>query len=273
VSRGFDVYQRDVDASSLAIASYNTSTLGAGIRFGIPVTEYDTVNYGLAVEQTEIGILEDTPQRYINFVNEFGETANTVLATVGWSRDKRDSVIYTTKGTFQKISAEVGVPPGDLTFYRTSYQHQWYHPLTKALTLYANGQVGYAAGYGQKPLPFYKVFYLGGVNSLRGYETATIGPKDSNGDSLGGSRMMLANLELLFPFPGLQKDKSVRLSWFVDAGTVGEKYDFGQMRYSTGLGFSWYSPVGPLKLSFGKALNPEPDDRLQRIQFTLGTVF
>jgi outer membrane protein insertion porin family len=273
VSRGFDIYKRDVDASSLSIASYSTSTLGTGVRFGVPVTEFDTVNYGLAIEQTEIGILDDTPQRYIDFVNEFGEKTDTVLATVGWARDKRDSVIYTTKGTFQKLSAEVGVPPGDLTFYRTSYQHQWYHPLTKDLTFLVNGQIGYADGYDHKPLPFYKVFYLGGVNSLRGYETATIGPKDVNGDSLGGSRMMLANLELLFPFPGLQKDKSVRLSWFVDAGTVGETYDFNELRYSTGLGFSWYSPVGPLKLSFGRALNPAPDDRLQRIQFTLGTVF
>lgn len=273
VSRGFDVYKRDVDASSLSIASYNTSTLGAGVRFGVPITEYDTVNYGLAVEETEIGILQDTPQRYIDFVNEFGEKSNTLLATVGWARDKRDSVIYTTRGTFQKFSAEIGVPPGDLTFYRTNYQHQWYHPLTKEYTLLLNGQIGYADGYDQKPLPFYKVFYLGGVNSLRGYETATIGPKDSNGDSLGGSHMMLANIEFLFPFPGLQKDRSVRLSWFVDAGMVGETYDFNEVRYSTGIGFSWYSPVGPLKLSFGKALNPEPDDRLQAIQFTLGTVF
>jgi len=273
VSRGFDVYKRDVDASSLAVASYNTSTLGAGVRFGVPITEYDTVNYGLAVEDTEIGILPDTPQRYIDFVDEFGEKSNTLLATVGWARDKRDSVIYTTEGTFQKFNAEIGIPPGDLTFYRTNYQHQWYYPLTKAYTLLLNGQIGYADGYDQKPLPFYKVFYLGGVNSLRGYETATIGPKDSNGDSLGGSHMMLVNAEFLFPFPGLQKDRSIRLSWFVDAGMVGETYDFNEVRYSTGIGFSWYSPVGPLKLSFGKALNPEPDDRLQRIQFTLGTVF
>lgn len=273
VSRGFDLYKRDVDATSLSIASYNTSTLGLGVRFGVPVTEYDTINYGLAVEQTKIGILEDTPQRYINFVDEFGESANTLLASAGWARDKRDSVIYPTSGTFQKIHAEVGVPPGDLTFHRTNYQYQWYYPLTKRYTVLLNGQLGYADGYGDKPLPFYKVFYLGGVNSLRGYETATIGPKDNNGDSLGGSHMMLLNAELLFPFPGLEKDRSVRLGWFVDGGMVGEKYDFNEWRYSTGLSFAWYSPVGPLKLSYGVALNPAPDDRLQRIQFTLGTIF
>lgn len=273
VSRGFDVYKRDVDASSLSIAAYNTSTLGAGMRFGVPVTEYDTVNYGLAIEQTKIGLLDSTPQRYIDFVDEFGEETQTLLGTLGWARDKRDSVIYTTKGTFQKVTAEIGLPLADLTYYRTSYQHQWYHPITKEYTLLLNGQIGYAAGYDHKPLPFYKVFYLGGVNSLRGYETASIGPKDSNGDALGGSHMMLVNAEFLFPFPGLGKDRSVRLGWFVDAGTVGETYDFNEFRYSTGLAFSWYSPVGPLKLSFGKALNPQPDDRLQRIQFTLGTTF
>jgi outer membrane protein insertion porin family len=273
VSRGFDIYKRDVNASSLAVASYKTSTLGGGVRFGVPVTEYDTVNYGLAYERTGIELQPTTPQRYVDFVNEFGAQTDTILGTVGWSRDKRDSVIYTTSGTFQRITVDVGLPGADLTYYRTNLQHQWYYPLTRDYTLHFNGQIGYADGYGNKPLPFYKVFYLGGVNSVRGYETASIGPKDSNGDSLGGSHQLLANLEFLFPFPGLDKDRSVRLSWFVDAGVVGEKYDFGEMRYSTGLAFNWFSPVGPLKLSFGKALNPQPDDRLQRIQFSFGTTF
>jgi outer membrane protein insertion porin family len=273
VSRGFDVYKRDVNATSLAVASYKTSTLGGGVRFGVPITEYDTINYGLGYERTELELQPNTPQRYVDFVNEFGAQTDTILGTVGWSRDKRDSVIYTTSGTFQRITADVGLPGADLTYYRANLQHQWYYPLTRDYTLHFNGQVGYAAGYDNKPLPFYKVFYLGGVNSVRGYETASIGPKDSNGDSLGGSHQLLANLEFLFPFPGLAKDRSVRLSWFVDAGVVGEKYDFGEMRYSTGLAFNWFSPVGPLKLSFGKALNPQPDDRLQRIQFSLGTTF
>src|SRR5882672_2812535 len=273
VSRGFDIYKRDVNATTLAIASYKTSTIGGGVRFGVPVTEYDTVNYGLGYERTELELQPNTPLRYVDFVNEFGARTDTILGIVGWSRDKRDSVIYTTSGTFQRITADVGLPGADLTYYRTNLQHQWYHPLTRDYTLHFNGQVGYADGYDKKPLPFYKVFYLGGVNSVRGYETASIGPKDSNGDSLGGSHQLLANLEFLFPFPGLAKDRSVRLSLFADAGVVGEKYDFGEMRYSTGLAFNWFSPVGPLKLSFGKALNPQPDDRLQRIQFSFGTTF
>lgn len=273
VSRGFDIYRRDVDVSRLSIGSYNTSTYGLGLRFGVPVTEFDTIHYGLGFEQTQIGLRPDTPQRYVDFVDTFGDTTNTYLGTAGWARDQRDSVIYTTRGRFQRANAEVGLPGGDLNFYRLTYQHQWYYPLTQNLTLLLNGQIGYADGYEGKPLPFYKNFYVGGVNSVRGYSTATIGPKDTNGDALGGSRQLIGNIEFLFPFPGLEKDRSVRLSAFLDGGLVGDSYDTSEMRYSTGLAFSWFSPVGPLKLSFGRALNPKPTDRLERLQFTLGTVF
>ena len=274
VSRGFDVYKRKVDTSNLtSVGTYNTSSIGGGVRFGVPITEYDSISYGLAYEQTTIGLLTNPAQRYIDFVNEFGSQTDSYPATIGWARDKRDSVIYPTSGTVQRLSGEIGLPSGELTYYRTTYQHQWYYPLTKNLVFYTNGQVGYADGYDGKPLPFFKVFYLGGVNNLRGYVTATIGPKDSNGDALGGSRMMFGSAEFLFPFPGLQKDKSVRLSWFFDAGTVGESYDFQEMRYSTGLAFNWYSPVGPLKVSFAKAIHAQPRDQLQKIQFTFGTAF
>ncbi|MEX0959770.1 MAG: outer membrane protein assembly factor BamA [Burkholderiales bacterium] len=273
VSRGFDIYRRDVDVSSLSIGSYNTSTYGLGLRFGVPVTEFDTINYGIGFEQTQIGLLPDTPSRYVEFVDTFGEKTDTYLGTAGWSRDQRNSVIYTTEGRLQRLNAEVGLPGGDLTYYRLTYQHQWYYPMTQNLTLLLNGQVGYADGYENQLLPFYKNFYVGGVNSVRGYATAAIGPKDNNGDALGGSRQLIANMELLFPFPGLEKDRSVRLSAFVDGGFVADTYDTNEMRYSAGLAFSWYSPVGPLKLSYGRALNPKPTDRLERLQFTLGTVF
>jgi outer membrane protein insertion porin family len=274
VSRGFDVYKRKVNTSSLdSVNSYNTSTLGAGVRFGVPVTEYDTVNYGLAFERTDIGLFFNPSPRYIEYLAAFGPVTDSYVGSIGWARDKRDSVISTTSGTLQRLTGEVGLPFGDLTYYRSTYQHQWYHPLTRKLVFYTSGQIGYANGYDGKPLPFYKVFYMGGVNSVRGYETATIGPKDSNGNAIGGSHMLQGTVELLFPFPGLEKDKSVRLSWFVDAGMVAETYDVPAMRYSTGLGFNWYSPVGPLKLSFARAFNRQPGDNTQRIQFTLGTAF
>ncbi len=273
VSRGFDFYRRDTNPSSLAVARYKTTTTGVGVRFGVPVTETNTINYGLGVERTELETFATTPQRYLDFVDTFGPVTKTLLGTVGWARDERDSLIYTTQGTYQRITLESGLPGGDLKYYRLGYQHQWYYPLSKQFTLAFNGQLGYADGYGQKPLPFYKNYFLGGVGSVRGYETSTLGPKDANGDALGGTRMMMGNAELLMPFPGLQKEKAIRLSLFVDGGTVGEKYDFKETRYAAGVALSWFSPVGPIKLSFAKALNSKPEDKLQQLQFQLGTFF
>jgi outer membrane protein insertion porin family len=275
VSRGFDLYRRDLDSTSLSVGSFTTKTTGAGIRFGVPVTEFDRINYGFAYELTDISLFDDSPPRYIEFVEEFGNVTDAYPLTVGWARDKRDSVIYTTSGTVQRLNGEVSVPLGDLTYYRLTYRLQWYYPLTKSLTLLTEGRVGYADGYGGQSLPFYKNFFAGGVNTVRGYATASLGPKDLNGDSLGGPRQVIGTLEVLFPVPGLKGDKSARLAGFVDGGMVGDDYDylFSEMRYSAGVAFSWFSPVGPLRINFAYPLNDQPEDDTERIQFTLGNVF
>jgi outer membrane protein insertion porin family len=274
VSLGADLYKRNVDATSLnSVTPYKTSTLGTGLRAGVPITEYDTINYGVAVEKTDVEIFPGSPQRYVDFVGEFGESNTALITTAGWLRDGRDSAIYTTSGLYQRANLEIAIPPAELRYYRTTYNAQWWYPVTRSWVLQLNGQVGYADGYTDKPLPFYKNFYLGGIGSVRGYETSSIGPKDDLGDALGGKTLAVANAELYFPFPGLEKDKSVRLSLFVDAGAVSDNFDFGETRYSAGVALSWFSPVGPIKISIGKALNAQPDDRTQPFQFSLGTVF
>lgn len=273
VGLGIDLYKRDVDASSLSISNYSTSTLGAGLRMSVPINETDTIHYGLAVERTEIELFEESAQRYRDFVDVYGPENTGLLATAGWARDKRDSTIYTRRGTLQKASIEVAVPPGELRFYRSQYEMQWFLPIGRENVLQLTGRVGYADGYSDKPLPFYKNFYLGGVGTVRGYETASIGPKDENGDALGGSRLALVSAEFFLPFPGLEKDRSVRLSAFLDAGTVGDKFDFGETRASVGLALSWFSPMGPLKISYGLPLNAKDGDEEQPFQFSVGTVF
>ena len=284
VSLGWDIYKRNVDATELSgVTPYKTSTLGTGLRSGVPITEYDTINYGLAVERTHVETFPTSPPQYIDFVNEFGETNTALIATAGWSRDGRDSAIYTTAGLLQRLTFEVAVPPADLRYYRTTYRADWWHPIGRENVIQLSGQIGYADGYQGKPLPFYKNFYIGGIGSVRGYETSAIGPKDSLGNALGGQSMAVANVEYYFPMPGLQKDKSVRLSVFTDAGLVSGTpgptppptpvFDFGETRYSVGVGLSWFSPVGPIKISIAKALNAKPEDRTQMFQFSLGTVF
>ena len=275
VSRGFDFYRRDLDSTSLDVAPFNTKTLGLGIRFGVPITEFDRINYGFAYEKTDIGLFANSPQRYIDFVNEFGEITDAWPITTNWARDKRDSVIYTTAGSLQRLGAEVSVPLGDLTYYRLTYRLQWYHPLSRSLVFLTQARLGFADGYDNQDLPFYKNFFAGGVNTVRGYTAGSLGPKDPAGDSLGGELQVIGNFELLFPFPGLGKDRSVRLGAFVDMGMVGDDYDyiFSEMRASSGLTINWFSPVGPIKVVFAYPLNDEPGDATERVQFTLGSTF
>jgi outer membrane protein insertion porin family len=276
VSQGFDLYKRNTDPALLGIGDYRTSTLGAAARWGVPVGETDTINYGLGVERTKVETFGDSPQRYLDFVNTFGGNTESVLATVGWARDSRDSAYYPTVGTIQRATAEVALPGFTVSYFKFGYQHQRYFPLTKDLTLSLNGDIGYGDGLGRKPLPFFKNYYAGGVTSVRGYETSTLGPRDTNGDIVGGNFKLVTNAELYMPLPGLGQDKSVRLSMFFDAGNVygpGDNFSFGSMRKSAGFGVTWYSPVGPMKLSLGWPLNEREEDRVQHFQFQLGNTF
>ncbi len=274
VSRGFDLYSRRFNPTSLRTTSYITNTDGGGVRFGVPISELDTVNFGFALENTDIQTFAASAQRVKDFVNTFGSQNLGIIGTLGWSRDGRDSTIAPTRGLLHRVLAEAALPGGDLRYYKLTYKSQQYVPVSRDTTLQLGFEFGYAAGYGDKPLPFYKNYYVGGVNSVRGFATYAIGPRDEFGFAIGGNRQFLANAEYYFPFPGAGKDKSLRLSIFVDAGVVGTNtFDFAKIRVSTGLSLNWFSPVGPLKLSLGIPLKKEPGDRLQRIQFTLGTIF
>ncbi len=282
VSRGFDVYKRDVNPTSLSVTNYKTSTLGGGIRFGIPLNEKDTVNLGLALEKIDTTVDENSAQRYIDFVNLFGNSVKTARADLGWARDTRDSLLYPTSGSLQRLYGEVGLPGLDLEYYKASYQHQYLHTFAKSYTLLLNGEVGYADGYGNKPLPFFKNFYAGGIGSVRGYRTSSIGPRDEFDNAIGGNRRIVGSAELMLPFPGLGADKSVRLGAFVDGGAVFgpddyygrySKISFADMKFSTGVALSWYSPIGPLKFSLARPLNKKEGDKTEVFQFQMGTVF
>ena len=140
-----------------------------------------------------------------------------------------------------------------------------------------NAEFGLANGYGGKQLPFFKNFYVGGIGSVRGYESGSLGPVDpKTNERLGGTKRLVANAEFLFPMPGMGLDKSVRLGAFVDAGQVwgyGEKMSLGSLKYSGGISLAWSSPLGPLKFSLAHPLNKKPNDKLQRLQFQMGTTF
>jgi outer membrane protein insertion porin family len=273
-SRGFDLYLRTINAADSGLGNYKTKTAGAAMRFGVPITEADTINYGIGYEKTKISTFDDSPLLYIDYVATFGENNDAILGTVGWSRDTRDSLIYPTKGTLHKVAAEVGIPGGSLNYYRITQQYQRYFPISRNYTLMLNGELGYGDGYGDTPtLPFFKNFFVGGVNSLRGFRVFTVGPKDAQGNPRGGNRKVLGNAELLFPFPGLAGERSARMSVFLDTGVATDRFELNEMRVSTGLAVLWISPMGPLKVSFGVPVKQVEGDKKQIFQFTFGGAF
>jgi len=279
VSLGYDVYHRVYNPDANNTSAYKTSTNGVDMRFGVPVTEYDRINFSLGPEQTTITTYSTSPQRYINFVDEFGNINWTLLGKVSWARDTRDSSLWPTRGALISAGIDAGLPGGDLEYYRLSHKEQWFFPLSKTYTLMLNGELGYAAGYGKtSTLPFFQNFYLGGIGSVRGYTNNSIGPQDTNGDFMGGTHKAVFNAEVLFPFPGMKDNKSVRASVFFDSGTLWDQTQPGStpssgLRYSTGVAVTWLSPLGPMKFSYADPLRKESSDSIERFQFQLGTVF
>ena len=253
------------------------------------------------------------PKRYRDFISQYGNSNTgigkykgwTLKGTVGWGRNKTDNALWPTRGYLTDVNLEAGLPGGDLQYYSLTHNQKWFFPLSKNFTLMLGGSVGAADGYGKnKELPFFQNFYGGGLGSVRGYESGTLGPKvyDNNGDkiSYGGNKMLSGTAELLFPFPGIKDSRSVRLSLFADAGSVwdGKTYTPGvytpstpygaggyygnanhkssfkeELRYSVGAALTWISPMGPIKLSYAYPLKKKSTDQVQRFQFQLGTVF
>jgi outer membrane protein insertion porin family len=276
ISRGIDLYRRNLDTATLNTGEYRSTTTGAGVRFGVPVTEYDVINFGLGWENTRLDLDQFSPERFVDYANTFGTKSNTVRGALGYARDTRDSIFFPTRGYLIEISGEAGLPGGDIKYVRGQARAQYLRPVWGPIVLSLNAEIGAGGGYGGKPLPFFKNFYAGGVDSIRGFQSSSLGPRDANGDIVGGNKRFVGNIELLFPMPGVKAEKSVRLSTFIDFGNVyggREKITFRDMRASAGIAVSWYSPVGPLKFSLAKPIRQEPTDRIERFQFLLGKAF
>jgi len=279
ISRGFDIYRRKTDTSQYtsSIASYDVNSWGGGVRYSVPVADEQNINFGLAADSTKLSLTTNSPQRYIDWIAANGSSFTSLVGTVGWVQDTVDSRLYPTSGFTRKLSGELSLPGGNLRYYKTSIQQQTYFPLNKTFTLMLNGEVGIANGMGGKQLPFWKNFYAGGIGSVRGFDTSTLGPRDTTTDTaMGGTRRVVGNAELFFPMPGSGQDKSLRLSTFVDMGQVwgqGDKITFSDLRFSTGLAVTWSSFMGPLKFSFATPIKKESTDKIQRLQFQMGSSF
>lgn len=275
ISRTVDVYYRTTRPYTQQGGDYQLITPGFNVRFGIPFTETDTVYFGGGAESTKIVSGTSMPAAYLEFARQYGERSVSVPLTIGWTRDDRDSALVPTTGRLQRLQTEWGVG-GDTRYLRANYQFQQYIPLNKQFTLAFNSDLGWGKGLGDRPFPVFKNFFGGGLGSVRGFEQGTLGSRDITGAFIGGPKKVALNAEVLAPFPGAGNDRTLRLFGFLDAGNVygeADKLDASTMRASVGVGLSWLSPVGPLRIAYANPVRKFAGDKIQKIQFQIGTSF
>ena len=277
VSRGLEAYNRRTDAGDANLADYDLEQIGTGVTFGIPISELTRVNVGFNAEQTDFIVGSSASQEVRDFRKENGDRFITLLTTGAWAKDSRNSRFLPTRGSLSRLSGEIAVPGSELTYYKLFARHQRLFPLSEDFVFVLEGEIGYGDGFGGTgELPLTENFFAGGLRSVRGFRSNTLGPRDSLGRPLGGNLKVVGTAEIILPFPFTRDSNTFRVTTFLDTGNVygpKEDFDFDTFRYSTGIAAIWLSPVGPLTMSFARALRTRAGDQTDGFQLTFGTSF
>jgi len=290
VSQGYNLGYSSRNAGAINISNYNTDVMNAGVNFGLPINEFDSIRFDLDGKYTTLKTTDYSSDQIVNFLKcksikgcDGGMSANnnadqqsyfTFAPSIGWTHDTLNRAIFPTSGWQQRFSALATVPGSDLEYYKTTYKHQMYFPIAKDLTFRLHGEAGYGDGYGDTDeLPFFENYFAGGTGSVRGFKNNTLGPRETRSNctttttlgtinpcayrnySIGGSTKVIANAELFFPVPFMPETKSVRLGTFFDAGSLSNGLNVDNMKYSAGVSGEWMSPFGALSVSAAMPLN------------------
>ncbi|MDP1774780.1 MAG: outer membrane protein assembly factor BamA [Methylobacter sp.] len=309
VSQGYNLGYTKRNAGQINIANYSTNVANAGINFGIPLNEFDSLRFDVDLKHTTLSATSFSSNQICDFiygntgvnqctnnsgtigaantrpiVKATGSTFLTLAPAIGWTHDTLNRAIFPNKGGQQRFSALATVPGSDLQYYKIGYKHQIYFPLAKDFTFRLQAEAGYGGGYGKTTsLPFFENYFGGGTGSIRGFKNNTVGPRDSNGFAFGGSSKIIGNAELFFPVPFMPETKSVRLGTFLDAGSINNGFKTNSLKYAVGISGEWLSPFGALSVSAALPLNAAPSatlpdgtitgDQKQMFQFNFGQNF
>lgn len=300
ISRGYNLFYRETDYGDSDISTFSTDAYGAGINFGYPISELSRLNFGASIEELTVKTYDDSASEIIRYVEDQGDDAQSLKLTASWTRNNLNRGIMPTAGNYQRVSLETGVPGSDADYYKLRARAQQLFPINDDQTwaLKFTGNLGYADTLGgNDPYPFYENFYAGGLGSVRGFTSNTLGQRttptrDGGRDrTLGGNILVEGSAEVLFPMPFVEDQRAIQPSLFLDAGNtflsscydvqeadVGRQQcssgvDLGDLRYSVGIGLSWLTPVGPLTFSVAEPLSDKSGDDTQFFQFSLGQTF
>ncbi len=296
LSRTIGVSYSKQDIFALGQSPISTTSTGFNLRYGLPISEFDSIRYGFSVRRSEFLLQQQSSEEFRNFIANHGEQFQRGLFSgsrmdsaelnVGWVRDTRNRAIMADRGQRRVVNLDVAVPDMDLEYWVARFNQRGYIPLTDQWTLRMDGELAYADTYGDKTdiVPPFKHMFAGGPTSVRGYRPARLGPVDSSDRPFGGT--VLANLQNELIIPNFFADEDVRQApqfrffAFFDAGYVWrdiDEVDASDLRYSTGLGATWMTPMGILRLSYARPINVREEDRarniLDRFQIDLGGSF
>jgi outer membrane protein insertion porin family len=277
ISRGFRLFFREIDSEESNTADYIQNSYGGQVSFGFPLNEFDTLRLSPGYERISIETNTNTPVEIFDYLRQNGDEYNVFKLDAGWSRDSRNRALFPTSGSLNQISAEIAIPGSDAQYYKLNYRSTNFFPLTSWLTWSVGGEIGYGNGYGGTDgLPFFENFYAGGLRSVRGFKSNTLGPRYSNNEPSGGAFKTVANTQFIFPTPFMEKSENIRLAAFLDAGNVfatTDDFDAGELRYSVGVAGQWLSPLGAIVISVALPLNDKSDDETEVFQFSFGVPF
>lgn len=291
ISRTVSVAASRVDPRGAGVNnSYTTHEYDAGILYGIPIGQEEAVinriQAGIGYQNTLVHLIPGGISNQINaFVTGHGTHFQELDLKLGYNRDSRDKAIFATSGIQQTIFFDAFAPlsSGSISYYSINYHAKWYQPLYDQFILLSKANLGYGNGFhGTGDYPFFRNYYAGGIDSVRGYQGYTLGPRDSNGKPFGGNILADGSVGLIFPN---HVSDNLRTSAFFDIGNVystlnnrgfgGSSSDSGPLRYSVGVEADWLTPFGPIQLSLAKALNRDhrSGDALEAFQFAMGANF
>ncbi len=277
VSRGFGFSFISTEADEADISDFDTDQFAVRINYGIPLTENDRIGATLQLQNTDVGTSGNTPLEIIDFIDDNGDSYTNLLLNTNYAHDTRNRSLFPNRGNRQRLLFELSVPGGDLEYYKISYEGSIFFPLSELFTLSFGTEIGYGDRYGStSDLPFFEKFRAGGFESVRGYESNSLGPRDSFDDPFGGNFSTVFRTQLQFPPPIIENKNRARLALFVDAGNVFEEFDdfdSSEIRGSVGLGLSWVTGLGGISAAISSPFNDEPGDDTETFQFNLGTSF
>lgn len=293
VSRGYSLTFRQSNFEEFNIASFSTDSVAATVSFGYPISEIARIGFNVGVESTDIkeGVV---PSREISeFIDKEGNQFDLLSVTASYNMSALNRGLLPSGGRSQSLSLEFTVPGSELEFFRVNYSGQIFFPLFNPFVLRLRTNLGYGEAYGgTETFPFYKHFFAGGMGSVRGYESNTLGPRETpspqdrfnDPDPIGGNVLIELSAEILFPLPFIEDQRQMKSVLFFDAGNVFNTncptvsivcfdLDDGELRYSAGLAVTWITGFAPISFSISVPINEKPGDEAESFQFELGKTF